>query len=161
MSETIGDGVNIERLLSAIRTQEVTNCSLGGLRFEASWMPRGARFAVQGKLVVGTGRNYDRSGPAQARWAEHGIWSCASYGPWQMLYHTAADMGYDGHPAHLNDESIAKWWATRLLQRIEARGAQSVRQFADAWNTGNHRDDYHNKEYEDNIVRYYEEATHG
>jgi hypothetical protein len=153
----IGDNIDSDRLLRAIKRQETSNCDGGGVRFEPSWMPKGVRMAVQGRIIVGAGKNYDRSTVAQSRWQHYGVWSCASYGPWQLLFHTIADLGYADHPCHLNDGAISLWWATKLLQRIADKGAHSVRDFADAWNTGNCADLIHNKEYEDNIIRYYEE----
>ena len=77
---------------------------------------------------------------AEQRWVKWGPWSSASYGPWQILYHAAADLGYDGHPCDLLRLDVCRPWVERLLHRIARQGARTLAEIADAWNSGTHRD---------------------
>lgn len=129
---------NRDVLLDAIRSVETSAAQLGGLRFEGAFIPLGLTFAVQGQLVRGTGACVNAI--VAERWSRYGVRTAASYGPWQMLYHTAADLGYDDEPEGLYSESTARVWADRLLSRIFAQGAETVEQVADAWNSGSFRD---------------------
>lgn len=147
--------IDVPRLLAAIRTVETADCPTG-LRFEAAYMPHGYRFALQGWCVVGTGRAL--SSVAERRWVLWGAWSAASYGPWQILYHTAADLGYEGHPCDLLRVDVCQPWVERLLHRIARRGACTIEQIADAWNSGTHRDAIVPEEYIRSVVAAYAAA---
>ena len=107
-------------------------------RIEIAWMPEGARVTVQGRVLTGTGRQctalaakrYHRWGPAAA----------ASWGPWQLLFHTAADLGYKGPPHGLHSRHVSLPYVVLRLDQIAEAGASTVEDFADAWNSGTHRD---------------------
>jgi len=129
--------VDPDRLLRAIAKQETragrNNCP----RFERSFAPKGEVFTVQGHEYTGTGRWHNPE-----HWKRWGMAAAFSYGPWQMMYGTAASLGYLGPPWELWDEQTARPYALKLLGRIEkTQGAATVRQFADAWNSGNCKDD--------------------
>ncbi len=146
-------GIDGERLLRAIACVE-TSSHGPGLRFEPSWMPKGYHFPLQGRVLIGTGRSM--SAVATTRWTRWGVWSSASYGPWQILYHVAADLGYDGHPCDLLHQSEP--WVRKLLQRIARSGARTIAEIADSWNSGNFRDKNVPAEYITKVQRAYEEA---
>ncbi len=145
--------IDIDRLLRAIHRQETQRAY--GLRVEPGYMPKGHVFWMQGRRYVGTGTALTKV--ASARWDAHGVWSAMSYGPYQILYQTAADLGYDGEPCNLMDPVTCHRWARRFIERQLARGASTVRQLADAYNTGNYFDAIHNVEYERNVEAFYEQ----
>jgi hypothetical protein len=139
-SSAIINPVEGERVLLALKLVETSNSTGGGIRFEPSWMPPGYTFVVQGKLLTGTGKSLTSVG--YKRWNQWGIWSAASYSPWQILYQLAADLGYQGHPCGLADPMMAEQIARKRLSDIsrdlQVHGKQiSLRNIADAWNSGN------------------------
>lgn len=135
--------VALERFLSAVRRVETS----GGVwpRVERAFMPAGVSRWVQGRRIVGTGRAWNAL--VESRWAEWDLASAASYGPWQILYHTAADLGYSDAPWFLSDPRVCRFWAISLVARHVARGARTVEELADAWNSGSHRDSFVPTEY--------------
>lgn len=144
---------NMEVLLKSIAKVE-TNSS-NGIRFESSYLPKNHMFVCQGKILVGTGTNYNKvCAPRFIKWGE---WSAASYGPWQILYHSAADMGFSGHPILLMTDS--QYWVEKMLKRILGQNPSSIAQIADAWNTGNFRDLIRNDRYEKDVVEAYREFS--
>jgi len=95
------------------------------------------------------------------RW---GAWSACSYSSFQIMYPVAVELGFDPErsPADLNDDDIAIHWAIEYIRRrILGRGAKSVRDFADAYNSGSHRDDFVPVAYCDKFVKAYNEAESG
>lgn len=128
--------IDVERVLRAIAAVESGGGDNNYPRFEVSYAPAGKAFTVQGRVLRGTGRNWN---PIVAeRWARWGMPSACSYGPWQILYHTAADLGYDGNPVDL--WWLSENWVRKRLDRIMAKGANTVELIADAWNSGTHKD---------------------
>ncbi len=125
------------RLKAAIRQVETSGGKNNYPRLEAAFLPRGAKVTIQGREVHGTGASY--SSVAQKRYERWGLAAACSFGPWQVLAHTAWDFG--GFP-----EDQAPWllWAPwvsepvvdRLLERIISRGADTPEKVFNAWNTG-------------------------
>lgn len=149
--------IDVDRLLRAIARKESRSGENNCPRFEASYIPKGLSFTVQGRLLVGTGRNVN--GVVQPRWLKWGLQSAASFSSWQILYHTAADLGFDGPPHTLWDDSIALPWVRRRLAVIATRvPEQTVERYADAWNSGSARDANVPAEYIADLVRFYKEA---
>lgn len=129
-------GLDAGALLDAIRYVETAGGNWP--RLEPAWMPEGAVVWAQGRRVVGTGRQLTEI--ALARWHQWGPQAAASWGPWQLLYHTAADLGYDWPPFLLHDEDVSYRWVLKRLAQITERGAATLEEIADAWNSGTHRD---------------------
>lgn len=142
-------GVTPRRLLKAIASVE----SSGGLnavaRHERGFCPNEG---------PGTRARLRKAG-AEGRHMQYGCLSCCSYGPWQVLYHTAADLGYVGAPALLGDPAVNVMWAITLLNRIVARGAADLRDIADAYNSGTHRDENRVPEYTTKVAAAYDACT--
>ena len=70
-----------------------------------------------------------------------GAWAACSYGPWQILFVTAWEMGFRGTPSELWSPSGCIEWVVRAMNaRIFDKGATSVEQTADAWNSGSFQD---------------------
>jgi hypothetical protein len=131
-------GVDCDVLLRAIAIVETNGGVNNWPRIEASFIPSGKAFTVQGHVIVGTGRNVNAV--VTPRWAQWGLASAASWGWWQILYHTAADMGYAGPPHELHDPATCEPYVVNRLRRIAMTGATTVRDFADAWNSGTWKD---------------------
>jgi hypothetical protein len=127
-----------ELILAALAEKESSGGRNNCPRFEPAYIPVGERFTIQGRVIVGTGRGM--SPVARQRWSMWGLASAASYSPWQILYHTAADLGYTGPPWDLWDPKVSRPWATLLLEKILSKGATTIEQVADAWNSGNFHD---------------------
>ena len=129
-------GVSCDALLVAIEKVETSGGANNWPRLEPSWIPLGLTFTVQGHYVKGTGASVNDI--VRGRWAKWGLASAASWGPWQILYHTAADMGFDGAPWELFDPSVSETWVVDRLTNIAHAGARTVEEFAAGWNTGSY-----------------------
>lgn len=126
----------MDRVLGAIARVESNSGVNNYPRFERSFAPKGMSWTIQGHVITGTGTNFTLV--AQPRWAKWGLASACSFGPWQILYHTAADRGFTGAPWELWDQS--RPWVEKELRRQFAKGADTIRKIADAWNSGSFTD---------------------
>lgn len=122
----IVSGIDIPRLLIAISGVESSYGTNAIPRHEDSWCPN-QHGRNANKIVI----------PRHRRW---GCEACCSWGPWQLLYHTAADQGFDGAPHELTDPHVSLAPVAQRLRAIAKQGAASVSDFADAWNSGTFRD---------------------
>ena len=72
------------------------------------------------------------------RW---GSWAACSYGPWQIPYVLAREMGFPGVPGDLWTAMGSVEWVIRALNaRALDKGVATVEDVGDAWNSGSHRD---------------------
>ena len=134
----LAPGVETNLLLSAIARVETEGGRNNWPRLEKSYIPAGQEFTVQGHLISGTGRNVNTI--VRQRWEKWGLASAASWGWWQILYHTAADLGFGDAPPELMYPGICEPYVVKRLEKIAATGAKTVRDFADSWNSGSWRD---------------------
>jgi hypothetical protein len=148
--------VDGDKLLRAIAAVETSGGKNNWPRLETAWIPKGLAFTVQGHLVTGTGTSM--SPIASLRWQKWGLESAASWGWWQILYHTAADLGFTGAPHELFDPSVSELWVWKRLKSIAYKGGTTVEQFADAWNSGNFKDTIIPTQYIANVKGFYEAA---
>lgn len=125
-------------LLEAIAHVESSGGANNWPRLEAAYMPKGVTVTAQGRLIFGTGACFNEI--VRKRWLKWGVSSAGSYGPWQILYHTAADLGFAGAPWELWSPETVRMFVIARLRKIEKAGARTVEEFADAWNSGNFRD---------------------
>jgi len=87
------------------------------------------------------GTYYDGSSEVRDLWACYGSCAAASWSSWQILYVAAFELGFDLPPWRLFDDHIAFEWVIRYLdKRVLSKGATTVEDFADAYNSGTHRD---------------------
>lgn len=153
-------GVSLERLLHAIARVETSGGMNNWPRIEVAYLPKGATFTVQGRVITGTGTAF--SAEASRRYfglpEESRLGSAASWSPWQILYHTAVEQGFDGLPHKLHDPLVAEPFVKRRLTKIALRGAVKVEHFADAWNSGSFRDSIIPAKYIADVVRAYKES---
>ncbi len=77
----------------------------------------------------------------EQRWG--GSAAC-SFGPWQIVGANAATLRPDITPRQLFHDSrlAAELSAEHLQRRVIDRGARTVAEIADAWNSGSHRDSF-------------------
>lgn len=153
-------GVSLSRLMRAIAHVETSGGVNNWPRIEAAFLPKGATFTVQGRIITGTGRAFTAT--AAQRWnrlpEEHRLGSAASWSPWQILYHTAVEQGYNDLPFKLHDPLVAERVVKKRLTALALKGATTVEQFADAWNSGSFRDSIVPAKYIADVLAAYQEA---
>ncbi len=81
------------------------------------------------------GRYYDRK-----LTRKHNCLAHCSYGPWQVMYANVARINARVDPSLMLDPLHALPITVQWLEYIIERGAGTVAQIADAWNSGSHRD---------------------
>jgi hypothetical protein len=141
-AQTIGQAL-LWPLLLAIRRVESADGRDCVPRVEPAYLPKGFVCYCQHGVVRGTGACF--TSVAEARWhrwqkGDQHVGTAASWGPWHILYHTAADLGFAGAPHELSDRNRSLDYVRRFLHRATTRGARTVAEFADAYNSGSHRD---------------------
>lgn len=135
------------KLLHALARQESTSGRDGGhARVEKAYQPGGG---LHRRHVV-------------ELFAAYGDAAVASWSSWQIMYPTAWELGMRGQPWDLWDDGEAGKWVVRFIERRAFRkGARTVREVADAYNSGTHRDAFQPKRYMDRVERFYMEALLG
>lgn len=87
------------------------------------------------------GRLYANSVMLRALWGKWGVLGASSFGSFQLMFATATELGFYGHPCDLQQDDVGAQWAARLIKdRIIARGASTLSHVLDAYNSGSHRD---------------------
>lgn len=87
------------------------------------------------------GYYYGRSPEVRKRYAQWGRDAACSYSNFQILYNTACELGYDGPPLALDRDSVAIPYVTWYLNiRIFKKGAKTIEEVADAYNSGSYQD---------------------
>lgn len=88
------------------------------------------------------------------RW---GAFAACSYSSWQILHILACEVGYDGDPVALRDDGAAIPWVVKALNlRIFDKGALTVRDVGDGWNSGSFKDTNMVPEYTAKLERAYD-----
>lgn len=119
-----------EALLGAIAWQESQLGLVAGARVEPAYLPR-RRFAGGGL--------YRRHVVALV--TVYGDAAAASWGAFQIMFPTAWELGYRGAPWDLDDDEAGIYWTIKYIRRRALeRGAITVEQIADAYNSGTHLD---------------------
>lgn len=86
------------------------------------------------------GTYYRRSEVVQRLWTTYGVLAGCSLGSWQIMSVVAYELGFRDHPIRLQDDPVGAKWAAKCVERIVARGAKTLSEVFDAYNTGWHRD---------------------
>lgn len=60
----------------------------------------------------------------------------SSYGPWQIMYTTAVDMGYRGNPQDLSDPSVSLPYVLRYIDKLRERFDGDIQKVISAYNAG-------------------------
>ena len=157
-------GVDSRRLMWAIAKRETSSGRMADrTRFEPSYSGNWHRsFYKEGRSM------YDRSQIVKAAWRAWGDRAACSYGVFQIMYTTALDTGLLGlpdPPEKLLDPNINFSVFIKLVQRILAHYDFSVgtiktlRDIADAYNSGNYRDQIVPEGYIDAVLEEYNNAA--
>ena len=77
-----------------------------------------------------------------------------SYGVFQILYFTARRFGYEGDPIDLSSISVSLPYVIRFVNHI-LKNVNSLEEFADAYNSGNARDNIIPHEYIKKFIEVY------
>lgn len=89
-------------------------------------------------------------------WRKYGAWAACSYSSWQIMYPTALELGFNGSPADLWRDGTAIYYVVELILRRSIRkGAKSIQDIFDAYNSGSFRDNIIPQEYIDRGVKNY------
>ena len=99
------------------------------------------------------GAFYQHSSKVQALYAKYGEASACSYGSWQMMFSTAVDLGFEGMPTQLQDDSVLAPLVTRYFLHQQPGTLENA---ADAYNSGSWRDTFIPVEYVAKIIAAYE-----
>jgi hypothetical protein len=119
------EGIDAEALLWAIYRSEKYDKHNRVPRYEPAFAPAGTYYASHVKELY-------------ELW---GVFAACSYSNFQILFVTAAELGYKGPPLALDHDSVALPWVVRYLQeRVLETGAKTVEEIADAYNSGTHLD---------------------
>lgn len=75
-------------------------------------------------------------------WHRYGVLAASSFGSFQVMFITAYELGFKGHPIDLQQDMLSAYWAARLIgdRFIARQKASSLREIFDAYNSGNWRD---------------------
>ncbi len=86
----------------------------------------------------------------------YGDAAASSWSSWQIMYVTAWEMGYRGKPWGLwRDGGAVSWVIQYMRRRAFARGALTISEVADAYNSGTHRDEVKPQHYMDRVTQFY------
>ena len=152
-SESLNTNLNNTALLAAIAYVESSGGRNNYPNFEPYWAPEGKSFTIEGKIQ--TSRHPLSNKIVVERFDKWAMASACSFSSWQILYHTAADLGYRRAPWFLWDDTIAILWVVKRLNVLVKHGAETIEQFADAWNSGSFKDKIVPKEYIDKVSNIY------
>lgn len=117
------DFVNKKLFLYALAGQESAFGRMNLMRYEPNYGPGGLYYQKSKELK-------------QAYFDYGGAPVCCSYGPWQIMYSTAVQYGYKGHPLSLYNGYVSIPFVCAKLQADWDRGAKTLEQILSAYNTG-------------------------
>lgn len=80
---------------------------------------------------------------------KHGDLAACSLGPWQIMYPNVYQITYgEVNPLHMYEPTTALLVTAIWMQKnIIGKGAKTIEEIADAWNSGSHRDSFIPTEY--------------
>lgn len=106
------------------------------------------------------GRYYMRSTALHASFIRYGVLAASSFGAFQMMYPTACELGFIGHPIALQDDDICADYAVKLIRHriIGAQDAKTLRDALDAYNSGSWKDAVIPGKYIEDGIHFYEQG---
>lgn len=141
---------------------------LAGLCFaESSWGVDRWKAREEGAYLPG-GR-YHR-GDVVVAYGLYGDLACRSWGPWQLMYPVACELGFGGRPWELTSAMVSAAFVVEYLNRRAFRvwekaprpdlvaPATKLEQVSDSYNTGSHRDEITNPDHQKRLVYGYGQA---
>jgi hypothetical protein len=141
---------------------------LAGLCFaESSWGDD--RWKAREEAGYMPGGRYHRGDVAVA-FRLYGDLACRSWGPWQLMYPVACELGFGGRPWELTGAMVAAEWTVAYLNRRTFTAwskaprpelvapAMTIDQVSDSYNTGSHRDSIINLDHQNRLKYGYGQA---
>lgn len=144
--QTTVEGLDKAKFLMAVAGVESSYGKNLGPRVEPGYSPGGMYFNNPG---------------LQDAYKKYGSDASASWGPWQILYIAARELGYAGVPEALKDPEISGPFVVAKFNRISRNGANSVERLLTAWNTGSWKKGATPLEYIAQFWNYYNELSKG
>ncbi len=109
------------KLLWALNRQEASGKSRIHSRYEPAFYKR----YIKGKA---------KYAPLEARYGARAV--ASSYGPWQIMYLTAYEMGYRGKPEDLGKAEVSLPYVLKYLDFLRKKLGQNDRAVISAYNAG-------------------------
>lgn len=119
---------------------------------------RMSQFARHEPAYMPNGIYYKRSPLLRSLWQLYGVLAACSFGAFQIMYVTAVEMGFKGHPIRLQQHDLcAQAAASLILKRfVQGHGATTLAQVLDSYNSGNSFDANIPEDYIRNGIKHYE-----
>lgn len=111
-----------------------------------------------GKFKKRYEKAYDFGGRYENKYLleKYGKEAACSLSSFQIMFTTAVEMGFKGSPYELNYDEIAIYYVIEFIQRrILDKGANTLQQVFDAFNSGNFKDKNVPQEYIDKSINVY------
>lgn len=141
----VPEGLDAESILWAIYRMEKYDKHNRVPRFEPAYAPGGIY--------------YESSDAVKALHSTWGNWAACSYSNFQIMFVTAVELSYTGPPLALDKDKVALPFVVKYVnERIFERGAKTIEEVADAYNSGTHRDTNKPIRYINKFVRKYKKA---
>ena len=118
------EGLNKSSFLYAVSGVESSFGKNLGPRVEPAYSPGGIYF---------------ENAHVRDMYSLYGSDAASSFGPWQIMFIVASELGYSGPPKDLSLKEICGPFVVRKFNLISRNGANSVERLLDAWNTGSWR----------------------
>lgn len=94
------------------------------------------------------GYYYRRAQHVRDLWWKYGDHAACSYSSWQIMFPTAYELGFPGKPYELISDAVAVPWIVKFInKRIFDKGATSLREIGDAYNSGSFADQHVPEDY--------------
>lgn len=157
MTDLAQYGIDLNKMLRVWPKIEVGGAE-GGCRYEPAYMPKGFRYAVQGRVLVGTGVLHQNE--MIQIWKDYGPDGATSRSKWQIMFCNAYRLGWRGTPQRLDRDDVALKYVLMMLDEIVARIEKdglkvTVENILDSWNTGRAGDQYVPTQYIANFMAEY------
>jgi hypothetical protein len=90
--------------------------------------------------AYGYGGRYAKASHLAKALERYGALAACSYGPWQVMYIVAYELGFRDHPLRLWHRRLNCQFAVEKINQLIDRGAKTVSQILDGYNSGNFTD---------------------
>jgi hypothetical protein len=86
------------------------------------------------------GRYFEDSASLKLLYRQYGVAACSSWGPFQIMFIVAREVGFKGHPWELVQEETGARVALEVIRRSVKIGSDTLEKVLDAYNSGNSKD---------------------
>lgn len=161
--------MNEPEVLKALIRAQAPALDLAGTGFEGEvvlaallccetdfWHPKWRQPRVEAAYLPG-GAYYRRSLAVRTAYRKYGKAAAASWGPWQLMYPTAHELGFRARPLDLADAAVSLPYVVEYLnRRVFCWTPLDLGDIADGYNSGSCVDQIVPMTYIDKFVRAYE-----